>query len=79
MNRVAETFRIASALVLGGTLAIVLIPIVAIVCFSILALLVAMRGLRRQHRHGGDNRKAPAAQSPVPPTIETTYTVVHPS
>ena len=83
MNRIAETFRIALALVLGGALAIVVIPIVAIVCFSILALLVTMRRLRRQHRHGDVvsrfTRKAPAAQSPVPPTIETTYTVVHPS
>ena len=79
MNRVAETFRIAFALVLGGTLAMVLIPIVAIVCFSILALLVAMRRLRRQHRHGDVTREVSTAQSPVPPTIETTYTVVHPS
>ena len=79
MDRIAETFRIAFALILGGALAIVAIPIVGIVCLSILALLVVMRRLRRQHSHGDFTRKAPAAQSPVPPTIETTYTVVHPS
>jgi len=83
MNRVAETVRIAFALILGGALAIVAIPIVVIVCFSTLALLVAMRGLRRQRRHGDVvsrfTREAPAAQPSVPLTIETTYTVVHPS
>lgn len=83
MNRVAEIVRTAFALIVGGALAIVAIPIVMIVCFSTLALLVVMRGLRRQRRHGDVvsrfTREAPAARPPVPPTIETTYTVVHPS
>ncbi|MGX7873913.1 hypothetical protein ACVDG5_015210 [Mesorhizobium sp. ORM6] len=83
MNWVAETFRIAFALILGGALAIVAIPIVVIVCFSILALLVAMRRFRRRHSHGDIvspfTRKDRAACSPVPPTIETTYTVADPS
>jgi hypothetical protein len=83
MNRVAETFRIVFALVLGVALAVVAIPIVVIVCFSALALLVVMSGVRRQRHHGDvvsrSTRKGPTGQSRVPPTIETTYTVVHPS
>ncbi|UVK52432.1 hypothetical protein DBIPINDM_005805 [Mesorhizobium sp. AR02] len=38
MNRIAETFWIASALVLGVALAVIAVPIVAIVCFLALAL-----------------------------------------
>lgn len=82
MNRVAETFRVVFALGLGGALAIVAIPIVVIVCFSILVLLVAMPRLRRQHRHDDVvslfTRKTSAPQCPVP-RIETTHTVVHSS
>lgn len=80
MNRIAEIFWIASALVLGVALAVVAVPIVAIVCFLALALPVAMRRVHR-HRYFGDGvspstRKGPADRSRVPPTIETTYTVV---
>jgi hypothetical protein len=80
MNRIAETFWITSALVLGVALAVVAVPIVAIVCFLALALPAAMRRVHR-HRYCGDvvspsTRKGPADRSRVPPIIETTYTVV---
>jgi hypothetical protein len=80
MNRIGETFWIASALVLGVALAVVAVPIAAIVCFLALALPVAMRRVNR-HRYSGDvvspsTRNGPADRSRVPPTIETTYTVV---
>ncbi|QKD15521.1 hypothetical protein [Mesorhizobium sp. NZP2077] len=80
MNRIAETFWIAAALVLGAALAAVAVPIVAIVCFLALALPVAMRRVHR-HRYCGDfispsTRKGPASWSRLAPTIETTYTVV---
>ena len=80
MNRIAETFWIASALVLGAALAAIAVPIVAIVCFLALALPVAMRRIQR-HSYCGDvvsrsTRKGPADRSGVPLTIETTYTVV---
>jgi len=75
MNRIAKTFRIVFVPVLSVALAIVAIPIVALVA--------TMRRLRRQHRHGDVvsrfTRRAPAARSAVPPPIETTYTVVHSS
>jgi hypothetical protein len=78
MNRIAETFWITSALVLGVALAVVAVPIV--VCFLALALPVAMRRVHRR-RYCGDvvspsTRKGPADRSRVPPTIGTTYTVL---
>jgi hypothetical protein len=81
MNRIAETFWIASALVLSVALAAVAVPIVAIVCFLAVALPVAMRRVVHRHRYCGDvvspaTGKGPADRSRVPPTIETTYTVV---
>ena len=80
MNRTAETFWIAAALILAAALAVVAVPIVAIVCFLAVALPVAVHRVRRQ-RYCGDvvspsTRKGPAEGSRVPPTIETTYTVV---
>jgi hypothetical protein len=82
MKITSDTFPIAFALILGVALAVVAIPIVVIVCFSALAFIVVKQSVRRQ-RHYGDvvsrSRKGPAGQSRVPPTIETTYTVVHPS
>jgi hypothetical protein len=78
MNRIAETFWIASALALGVALAVAALPIVAIVCFLALALPVAMQSVRQ--RYCGDvvspsTRNGSAGRSRVPPTIETTYTV----
>lgn len=80
MNRIAETFWIAFALVLGAALAAVAVPIVAIVCFLALALPVAMRRVYR-HPYCGrvvypSTRRDPADRSRVAPTIETTHTVV---
>lgn len=80
MNRIAETFWIASAPVLGVALAVVAVLIVAVVCFLALALPVAIRRVHR-HRHCSDvisasTRKGPADRSRIAPTIETTYTVV---
>jgi hypothetical protein len=80
MNRIAETFWIASALVLGVALAVIAVPIVAIVCFLALALPVAIRRVHRR-RYCGDvvspsTRKGQADRSRVPPSIETTYIVV---
>ena len=42
MNKVAETFWIAAALILGAALAVVSVPTVAIVCFLAVALPVAV-------------------------------------
>jgi hypothetical protein len=80
MNKVAETFWIAAAVILGAALAVVAVPTVAIVCFLAMALPVAVQRVRLQ-RYCGDfvspsTRKGAAERPRVPPTIETTYTVV---
>lgn len=77
MKRIAEPFWIAAALILGAALAVVAMPIVAIVCFLAVALPGAVQRVRRQRFCGAPStRKEPAGQSHAPPTIETTYTVV---
>lgn len=80
MNKIAETFWIASAVVIGTALVVVAVPLLAIVVFLALALPAAI-----QRFLGERNRRQAVSPAPAegfskshrsPLTIETTYTVL---